>query len=161
MVGPEKASAGTLENNLYLSSDCHYFFYLGSRLRVLRKTYGNGALSVVLPDVVVDCMLRTIPWTALTSSMCICWERALSSASVMDPVAKNKSAFGSSFRCQTASKVNQTSLLHPPQTSTSGQQLLYEAHWSLHWHGQAELYPAVHRPSHVLHRASKSAQQSL
>lgn len=45
-------------------------------------TNGSGALSVVLPDVVVDCMLRTIPWTALTSSMWSCWERAWSSASV-------------------------------------------------------------------------------
>jgi hypothetical protein len=39
-------------------------------------------LSVVLPDVVVDCTFKTIPWTALTSSMWSCWERALSSASV-------------------------------------------------------------------------------
>jgi hypothetical protein len=42
-------------------------------------------LSVVLPDVVVDCMFKTIPWTALTSSMWSCWERALSSASVTAP----------------------------------------------------------------------------
>ncbi len=41
-------------------------------------TNGRGALSVVLPDVVVDCMFKTIPWTALTSSMWSCWESALS-----------------------------------------------------------------------------------
>ena len=44
--------------------------------------YGNGTWSAVLPDVVVDCMFKTMPMTALTSSMCNSLERAFNSASV-------------------------------------------------------------------------------
>jgi hypothetical protein len=49
----------------YLEKPIAYIIIKG----LIGSTNGNGALSVVLPDVVVDCTFKTIPWTALTSSM--------------------------------------------------------------------------------------------